>query len=222
MLESTGLGGPHHAAPVYTAGEPLESAAAVLILLHGRGATAPGILELAREVYYPEFAYLAPQAAGNTWYPHSFLVPLASNEPWLSSALEAVEQVVGQAEEAGIPAERIVLGGFSQGACLASEYVARHARRYGGLLAFSGGLIGPPGTPRRYAGSLAGTPVFLGCSDVDPHIPRERVDETATTFERMGGQVVKRLYPGMGHTVNSDELKQARAILRGLDTTLQK
>ena len=222
MLESTGLSGTHHAAPVYTAGEPLESAAAVLILLHGRGATARGILELARELHQPEFAYLAPQAAANSWYPYSFLAPLASNEPWLSSALEAVEREVGQAEEAGVPAERIVLGGFSQGACLASEFVARHARRYGGLLVFSGGLIGPPGTPRNYAGSLDGTRVFLGCSDTDPHIPKARVDETAATLERMGGQVVKRLYPGMGHTVNSDELKQARAILRGLDTTLQK
>lgn len=196
------------------AGQPLDQARAALLLLHGRGATATGIVLLAEELYHPAYAYLAPQAANNTWYPYTFLAPLQQNEPWLSAALAQVGEVVAEVEAAGIPAERIVLGGFSQGACLASEFMARNARRYGGLLAFSGGLIGPPGTPRAYAGSLDGTPVFLGCSDVDAHIPKERVEETAAVLAGLGAQVTMRLYPGMGHTINADEIKQARALLR--------
>ena len=185
-----------------------------MILLHGRGATAPSILLLAEELYHPAFAYLAPQAAGDTWYPYTFLAPIRNNEPWLSSALSAVGDAVAQVEAAGIPTERIVLGGFSQGACLAAEFVARNARRYGGLLVFSGGLIGPPGTPRDYSGSLDGTPIFLGCSDSDPHIPKERVEESAEVFERMGASVTKKLYPNMGHTIMPDEINVAREIVR--------
>lgn len=196
------------------AGQPLDQAQAALVLLHGRGATAASILLLAEELFHPACAYVAPQAANNTWYPYTFLAPLQQNEPWLSSALARVGEVVAMVEAAGVPAERIVLGGFSQGACLASEFLARNARRYGGLLAFSGGLIGPPGTPRAYAGSLDGTPVFLGCSDVDPHIPKARVAETAAVLEGIGAQVTMRLYPGMGHTVNADEITHARALLR--------
>src|SRR5262245_65459948 len=138
-------------------------------MLHGRGASADDILELARELAFPGFAYLAPQAAGYTWYPYSFLAPIAQNEPYLSSALAVVASVVAEIEQAGIPAERIGILGFSQGACLASEFAARHARRYGGILAFTGGLIGPDGTSRDYPGSLNGTPVFIGGSDIDPH-----------------------------------------------------
>lgn len=198
------------------AGQPLDQAQAALILLHGRGANAASILLLAEELYHPSFAYLAPQAANNTWYPYTFLAPLQQNEPWLSAALDRVGEVVATVEAAGVPAERIVLGGFSQGACLASEFMARNARRYGGLVPFSGGLIGPPGTPRAYAGSLDGTPVFLGCSDVDAHIPKERVEETAAVLANLGAQVTMRLYLGMGHTINADEIEQARALLRAV------
>jgi predicted esterase len=203
----------HQGQPIARAGQALDQAQAALILLHGRGATAASILLLAEELYHPAYAYVAPQAANNTWYPYTFLAPMAQNEPWLSSALARVGEVVAMVEAAGIPAKHIVLGGFSQGACLASEFVARNARRYGGLLAFSGGLIGPPGTPRAYTGSLDGTPVFLGCSDVDPHIPKARVEETAAVLEGLGAQVTMRLYPGMGHTINGDEITHARALL---------
>ncbi len=206
--------GPHQGQPVLTAGVPLAEAKSAMILVHGRGATAVSILELAELLPRPDMAYLAPQAAGNTWYPYSFLSPIPQNEPGISSGLQALAELVAQIEEAGIPAERIVIGGFSQGACLATEYVARHPRRYGALLAFSGGIIGPPGTPRRYAGSLDGTPVFIGCSDVDFHIPLERVEETAVLLENMGGQVTKKIYPNMGHTIIQDEIEAANSILR--------
>lgn len=204
----------HQGQPLARAGQPLDQAQAALILLHGRGATAASILLLAEELYHPAYAYLAPQAAHNSWYPYTFLAPTPQNEPWLSAALERVGQLVEQIEAAGMPAERIVLGGFSQGACLASEFIARNARRYGGLIGFSGGLIGPLGMARAYAGSLEGTPVFLGCSDVDGHIPKARVEETADVLEGLGAQVTMRLYPGMGHTINADEIEQARALLR--------
>lgn len=204
---------PHAGGPLLTAGRPTAEARGALILIHGRGATAESILDLAEYLRHPALAYLAPQAAGNTWYPYSFLEPAARNEPYLSSALARVGAVVAEVEAAGIPAERIFLGGFSQGACLAGEYVARNARRYGGLIAFSGGLIGPAGTPRDYAGSLDGTPVFLGCSDVDPHIPLGRVEETAAVLARLGARVDKRIYPRLGHTINQDEIDAAAALL---------
>jgi predicted esterase len=184
-----------------------------MILVHGRGATADDILSLAHELHHPDFAYLAPQAAGYTWYPYSFLAPIADNEPGISSGILRLEELVAEVSAAGIPAERTVIGGFSQGACLALEFVARHARRYGGVLGFSGGLIGPEGTPRAYEGSLDGTPVFLGCSDVDPHIPRQRVEDTAAVLAALGGAVTVRLYPNMGHTVNEDELAHGRRIV---------
>jgi predicted esterase len=206
--------GLHQGQPVFASGKSLAEAQVAMILVHGRGATAVSILELANELHHPEFAYLAPQAAGNTWYPYSFLAPMTQNEPGLSSGLRVFTDLINQVEDAGIPTEKIVLAGFSQGACLASEFVARNARRYGGLLAFSGGLIGPPGTPRDYAGSLAGTPVFLGCSDVDFHIPLERVEETAVTLTNLGANVNKQIYPNMGHTIVQDEIDQANRILR--------
>jgi glyoxalase family protein len=214
MTHSKTEPGPHQGQPVFSSGKPLAEAQAAMILVHGRGATAVSILELADELYHPEFAYLAPQAAGNTWYPYSFLAPMTQNEPGLSSGLQVIADLIGQIEDAGIPAERIVLAGFSQGACLASEFVARQARRYGGLLAFSGGLIGPPGTPRDYDGSLAGTPVFLGCSDVDFHIPLDRVEETAVILTGLGAEVNKQIYPGMGHTIVQDEIDQANQIVQ--------
>lgn len=206
----------HQGQPVLTLGTALDEATAAMILVHGRGATAESILTLVPEIDQPGFAYLAPQAANQTWYPHSFLAPLAQNEPWLSSALAALGDVVSQALQAGIPAEKLILLGFSQGACLASEYAARHARRYGGVAALSGGLIGPDGTPRDYPGSLAETPVFLGCSDIDPHIPKARVLESADILKRLGGDVTARLYRGMGHTVNQDELDAVRTVMANL------
>ena len=207
---------PHRGRPVLAGGPPLDRAPAAVVMIHGRGATAASILSLAEEFGRPDLAYLAPQAAGNTWYPHSFLAPIPSNEPSLSSALAAIGAVLDRIAAAGLPAERVVVLGFSQGACLALEFAARNARRYGGLVGLSGGLIGPDGTPRDYPGSLAGTPVFLGCSDVDAHIPVARVHESADILRRLGGEVTARIYPGMGHTVNQDEIDFVRGMLAGL------
>jgi predicted esterase len=204
---------PHRGQPVLTAGAALDQAEAVMVLVHGRGATAESILTLAREVDRPGFAYLAPQAAGNTWYPYSFLNPLADNEPYLSSALALLAGLFERLAEAGFPPEKVMVVGFSQGACLALEFVARHARRYGGVAALSGGLIGPDGTPRDYPGSLDGTPIFLGCSDVDFHIPKERVHHSAEVLRQLGAAVTERLYPGMGHTINQDELAVVAAMM---------
>jgi predicted esterase len=198
---------------VLAAGRPLGEASAAMILVHGRGGSAEDMLGLGAELRRPELAYLAPQASGHTWYPYSFLAPLEQNEPGLSSGLEVLTDLVAHLEQAGIPAERIVLLGFSQGACLSLEFAARNSRRWGGVVALSGGLIGPPGTPRDYAGSFAGSPVFLGCSDRDPHIPKERVDESAQVFQRMGAAVTERIYPGLGHTVNEDELDFVRELV---------
>ncbi len=208
--------GPHQGQPVLEAGVELAEAKAAMILVHGRGASAHDILDLARVLDTDGYAVLAPQAAGNTWYPNSFLFPMESNEPGLSSGLQVLNDLVADVEAAGVPAERIVLGGFSQGACLASEYVARNARRFGGLLVFSGGVIGPPGTSRDYEGSLDGMPVFVGCSDVDAHIPLERVEETADVFTELGGEVSLQIYPGMGHTIIQDEIDRANEIVRGV------
>jgi glyoxalase family protein len=214
MLEQRVVEFPHQGEQVHTVGKPLAEAATAVILVHGRGATAVSILELAELLGENDAAYLAPQAANNTWYPYSFLTPLEQNEPGLSSGLQAIADVLAQIESAGIPAEKVVIGGFSQGACLASEFVARNAQKYGGLLVFSGGLIGPPGTPRDYSGSLKGTPVFLGCSDTDFHIPEERVHESAAVFAALGAEVTKRIYPNMGHTIIQDEIEQARHIIQ--------
>lgn len=206
--------GPHQGQPVLHTGAPLEQARAAMIMIHGRGADARDILSLAPEFGQPDFAYFAPQASGNTWYPFSFLAPIAQNEPGITSGLQAIADILAELESKGFPAQKVFLLGFSQGACLATEFAARHARRYGGLIGFSGGLIGPEGTPRDYPGALAGTPVFLGCSDPDPHIPRERVEETAAVLKKMGGEVTLRLYPHMGHTINSDEIEFAREMMR--------
>jgi phospholipase/carboxylesterase len=208
------MASPHHGQPVRAAGASLDRARAAMLMVHGRGARAEDILSLADEFALPEFAYLAPQAAGNTWYPNRFLVPMEENEPWLSSALEFVGDVLNQITSAGIPPERTILLGFSQGACLTLEFAARNARRYGGVVGLSGALIGPPGTPRNYEGSLAGTPVFLGCSDMDFHVPRELVDQTAEVMRKMGGDVTERIYPNMGHTVNQDEIDFVRELMK--------
>lgn len=206
----------HQGQPVLAAGEPLDTARAAMIMLHGRGASAQDILSLTWEFQQPGFVYLAPQAANATWYPNRFTAPLASNEPWLSSALKVIGELVAQITAAGIPPERVMLLGFSQGACLTLEYAARNAQRYGGLVGYSGGLIGPDDTPREYTGLFASTPVFLGCSDVDFHIPKERVLESADVFRRMGADVTTRLYPHLGHTINEDEIQFVRGMMASL------
>lgn len=193
------------------AGEPLSSARAAMILLHGRGATAEDIMTIASEIQAPEWTYMAPQATGNAWYPYPFTAPIESNEPYLSEALDMVSTLVERVE-AHVAAQRIMLLGFSQGACLALEWCARNARRYGAIAGLSGGLIGPDGTPRDYPGDFDGTPAFLGCSDVDPHIPARRVEEAAQVLERMGAAVDMRFYAGMGHLVSEDEI----AVLKDL------
>lgn len=207
---------PHGGRPVLTYGTPLERARAAMVMLHGRGASAQDILGLADVIGAADVAYVAPDAAGNTWYPYRFLSPIAQNEPWLSSALAFVARVHEHVRAAGIPPERTLLLGFSQGACLTLEFAARNARRYGGVAALTGGLIGPDGTPRDYAGTLDGTPVFIGTSDPDPHIPVQRVHESADVLTSLGGRVETRIYPGMGHTVNEDEIERVRALVDGV------
>lgn len=204
---------PHAHQPVLRRGPAPAQARLAVVLVHGRGDSASGILGLADAFDAPDVTWLAPQAAGNTWYPFSFLAPMEQNEPGLSSGLAVLGGLVGTLGSEGIPADRVVLMGFSQGACLAQEFAARHARRYHAIVGLSGGLIGPPGTPRTYAGSFGGTPVFLGCSDVDAHIPVERVRESSAVFTRMGGRVDERIYPGMGHTVIDDEIAAVAALL---------
>ena len=204
---------PHANRPVLRAGPAPVDARLAVVLLHGRGASAEDILGLSSEFNASNVAYLAPQAAGQTWYPYSFLAPIEQNEPGLSSALRVISTLLQDLQQEGVPADRVVLMGFSQGACLASEFAARHARRYAGVVALSGGLIGPPGTSRDYQGSLDGTPAFFGCSDADPHIPLERVLESSEVFRRMGATVDERIYPRMGHTVNRDEIAAIDALL---------
>ena len=204
---------PHAGQPVIWRGPDLSRARLVVVLVHGRGASAGAIFTLADQFEVPDVAYVAPEAADHTWYPYSFLAPMEQNEPKLSSALHLLEGVVNDVMRRGIPSTRIALVGFSQGACLALEFAARHAQRYAAIAGLSGGLVGPPGTPRDYAGTLAQTPVFLGCSDVDAHVPAERVHESAIAFTRLGAVVDERIYPGMGHMVNGDELDAVRALL---------
>jgi predicted esterase len=191
-----------------------------MILVHGRGASADDIMLLGAELMHPGFAYLAPQAHGSAWYPKPFTAPLEENEPYLSSALDVLSSVLASVEET-VPADRVILLGFSQGACLTLEFAARHARRYGGVVGLSGGLIGPDGTPRDYPGNFERTPVFLGCSDVDPHIRKDRVLEAADVFNRLGADVTVRLYPGMGHTVSADEIQEVRKIVSAAASQMQ-
>jgi len=203
----------HAGQPVLRRGPAAAQARLAVILVHGRGDSAPGILGLADGFDAPDVTWIAPQAAGHTWYPYSFLVPMERNEPALTSGLRVIGELVAVIASEGIPADRVVLMGFSQGACLAQEFAVRHARRYHAVVGLSGGLIGPPGTPRDYAGSFDGTPVFLGCSDVDPHVPVGRVHESDGVFARMGARVDTRIYPRMGHSVNADELEAVRGLL---------
>jgi predicted esterase len=196
------------------AGRAVDNADLVLLLLHGRGATARGMLSLYDALELDSVCALAPQAAGDSWYPQSFLSPLEENQPFLDSALRRIEYLVSDLLAGGIPSQRIALLGFSQGACLTLEFVARHPRRYGAAIGLTGGLIGPPGAPRNYPGSLDGTPVFLGAGDPDPHVPFERVEETKIILSHMGAAVELRRYPGMPHTVNDDEIDACRTLLQ--------
>ncbi len=210
------MAGLHRAENTLVAGAAAADAKAAAILVHGRGGTPESMLPLVDAFGHDDILYLAPRATGNTWYPNSFLAPIETNEPWLSSALQTIGALVARLDGEGFGAERIAIVGFSQGACLATEFAARNARRYGAIIALTGGLIGPPGTPRDYVGSLDGTPVFIGSSDVDPHVPLERVEETAEVLTRLGAKVDKRIYPGFGHSVNDDEVEAAREMLAGM------
>lgn len=223
---------PHGDEPLVTGGTPLDDADAALVLVHGRGATARSVVDLGEQLADGrDVAVLAPAAAGNTWYPNSFLSPVADNEPGRTSGLRAVGAAVDRAVDAGIGRERVLVGGFSQGACLASEFVARNPTRYGGLAVFSGGLIGESIDVDDYLGDAAadgaesadadegpldGTPAFVGCSDTDPHIPEERVHETTAVLDALGGDVDERIYPGMGHGINDDEVAAVSAMVADL------
>jgi phospholipase/carboxylesterase len=205
---------PHAADSVLQAGAPLETADLAMVLLHGRGGSAEDILQLGSALHLPNVAYVAPQAAGHTWYPLSFLAPRNANEPYLSSALVKIESLVHNLEQSGLGRERIVVAGFSQGACLATEFVASHPARYGALIAFTGGLIGPPGSLQTSpSGELKGTPALLCSGDPDPHVPWARVEESAAILSAMGAAVTTKRYPGRPHTVTQEELELARNLL---------
>jgi phospholipase/carboxylesterase len=204
---------PHRDQPVRTLGAPLAQAATAIVLLHGRGASAEDILGLAGEMYDERVAYLAPQAADHRWYPYSFMAPIAENEPWLSSALAKVAAVVELAVDGGVSLEHIFVCGFSQGACLSTEFIARNPARYGGLVAFTGGLIGPAGTDLHHAGNLARMPALFSSGDPDPHVPWSRVLESAKQFTALGAEVETKRYPGRPHTVLPQEIKAARELI---------
>lgn len=191
----------------------------VVVMLHGRGAGPENILDLVPRLDRPQFRYVAPAAPNRTWYPYGFMAPIEQNEPHLSNALAVVKSAVDEVVASGVPLDKIVLLGFSQGACLASEFVIRNAARFGGLVAFSGGAIGPPGTTWRPPARFEGMPMFFGCSDVDAHVPEARVRETAELCQRNGATVTTRIYPGMGHLVSDDEIARARELLDQLNET---
>lgn len=208
---------PHADANVLAHGAPLADADAALILLHGRGAPAATMVPLAEALVEGLDAAVAvrlPQGAGGVWYPQRFVVPRTANQPWLDSALRVAWRLIDEALSAGVPERRIVVGGFSQGACLALDAFARRGRPLGGIVAYAGGLIGETLDPSDYPGGLDGTPVFIGSADPDPHIPTGRVEESAELLRAKGASVDARLYPGLGHTVNEDELHAGRGLIQ--------
>lgn len=190
-----------------TAGKPLNEATKVMVVVHGRGGSVADMLSLSKHIKSDDFGFIAPEASGNTWYPHSFLKPLTENEPYLSSALQVLTSLRARLQsDYNLKPSQIYWLGFSQGACLVLEFVARNAMDYGGVFGLSGGLIGPEGTIRSYEGAFGNTPFFLGCSDIDPHVPKQRVLESEQVFRRMGADVTAKLYPNFSHTINEDEL----------------
>lgn len=216
VTKDTHFDGPHQPTQIAEGGVPASEADAAMIMIHGRGATAPSIIQLANEFDTDRKLTLrAPQASGHTWYPYSFMAPSEQNQPGLSSGLQKIYDIVQNLKSEGFSEENIYFLGFSQGACLASEFVARHPSKYGGLIALSGGMIGVGDAvnPDDYEGDLQDTPIFMGCSDVDPHIPKERVNESEEVFKKLNANVTKKLYPGMGHLVNEDEIKHINALL---------
>ncbi|MCF3110035.1 dienelactone hydrolase family protein [Niabella sp. CC-SYL272] len=202
-----------HSLNITTGGKELSKASRAVIMLHGRGATAGDILSLSGHLNIADAALLAPQATNYTWYPYSFMAPVQENEPWLSSAITMVQQTVKTVSDAGITAENIYFLGFSQGACLTLEYIARHAQRYGGAVAFTGGLIGDQLYTQHYKGDFRQTPVFIGTSDPDVHVPAERVHATAKLLTQMNADVTEKVYPNMGHTINADEIALANRLV---------
>src|SRR4051812_11826806 len=203
----------HETLPIIQAGTPIELATGALILLHGRGGSAEDMIGLGRSLTSDRLALLAPQAPGHTWYPYSFLAARQQNEPYLSSALKQVEAALSKATSAGLETSRVAICGFSQGACLATEFVARHPQRYAGLLAFTGGLIGPLEEPISLTGDLAGTPVLLSSGDPDPHVPWKRVQQSGELLTSIGGKVILERYPGRAHTVLSQEIEHGKTLL---------
>ncbi len=204
-----------HMKNIIKAGKSLEEADKALIMIHGRGADAEDILTLADHLPVKDFALLAPQATGHSWYPYSFLAKPEQNEPWLSTALEMLQQLVADIRAQGIAADKIWFLGFSQGACLTLEFVTRNAARYGGVAAFTGGLIGDRIYAERYKGDFDGTPIFIGTSDPDPHVPVERVHDSTAFLQGMRAVVTEKVYPGMGHTISGEEIAQAARIVFG-------
>lgn len=220
-FDLSSITGPHSGQPVITEGPGPEKASGVLILVHGRGAGAQDIFGLGRQITHVlsrrDILLLAPHANRSTWYPQRFTEPEELNQPWLDSAREALSYLIDYVIKDGVPANRVFLAGFSQGGCLVADAAVRNPRRYGGLFILSGGLIGPPGTTFEFTGNMRKTPVLIGCSDVDPHIPASRVQETADALEALGASVDNRVYPGMGHTVNEDEIDAiVKVMKRGL------
>lgn len=216
IISNNTIFGVHQDQPVSESGAPPTRAKAAMILLHGRGATAKGILTLSDDLAQPDVRYLAPQAYNRTWYPYPFTDPVEKNAPWLNSALQKINDLIIQINGEGIATEKIVLLGFSQGACLAQEYAARHPKRYGGVVGLSGGLIGKNLQPQDYTGNLESTPVFIGSGDRDPWFDIERIHQSASIFENLGGDLTKQIYPGKGHTIVDEELKQIRKMIAGI------
>ena len=202
-----------HQKEFITAGQSLEEASKVLIMIHGRGGSAEDILGLSDHLHVKDFAILAPKATGNTWYPYSFLMPPSQNEPWLSSALQVIKEIVNDVVSKGVTQDRIYFLGFSQGACLTLEFVSRNATHYGGVVAFTGGLIGDKIYEQNYAGNFDGTKIFIGTSDPDPHVPVQRVHDSELILRKLNASVTVKVYKGMGHTINQDEIDAANNIL---------
>lgn len=202
-----------HNKNIKTAGKPLQEAEKALIMIHGRGANAADILGLTSHLNVSDYALLAPEATNYTWYPNSFLAKPEQNEPWLSSALDLVQDVVDKVTAQGINTENMYFLGFSQGACLTLEFAARHAQKFGGIAAFTGGLIGDKVYAENYSGDFENMPIFIGTGNPDPHVPVERVKDTVSIFEKMNANVRLQVYDGRPHTITQEEIEEANALV---------